>query len=344
MKIPGLKTVISEMVKAKSPITPMIWGKHGIGKSSIVEQVAKDLGMNCITIMLSQREAVDLLGVLYTKEDKDLGISVTASHPPDWFVTALKKGNLILFLDEFNLARREVMAASFELVLSKKLNNIQLPDNVFIVCAGNPEDERYNVTPMSDALIDRFLHIKADPDLDSWMDWAKNNIDGSIREFLRATPNAAYTIDGKDQAFPIKLKHSFRSWARANQLLKLNLADDLLLECLEGVVGSEIAFQYMKFCKESLEKPLTGIEMQDKDLAVAKLSGWTNGNEIRMDLISASFENLMELLPLNAPQKEMNAYMDHYAHLLDFIPQDLAQTLDDKVTEKALGQLTEKLE
>lgn len=344
MKIKELKTTLTAMIKNQSPVTPMIWGKHGIGKSSIVEQVAKDLGMNCICIMLSQREAVDLLGVLYTKEDKELGISVTDSHPPAWFVTALKKGNLVLFLDEFNLARREVMAASFELVLSKRLNNIQLPDSVFIVCAGNPEDERYNVTPMSDALVDRFLHIKADPDLDSWMDWAKDNVDTSIREFLRSAPNAAYTVDNKDAAFPITIKHSFRSWARVNEVLKLKLADDILLECLQGIVGQDIGLQFVKFLKENLDKPLTAKEMKDLSKAEAKLKEWSTGTDLRMDLISASVENLMESLPKADDFEGIDSFMDYFEKILDMIPEDLAQALDEKVSEKALEQVAEKLE
>lgn len=344
MKIKELKNTLLAMIKAKTPVTPMIWGKHGIGKSAIVESVAKELGMECMVITLSQREAVDLLGVLYTKEDKELDMSVSSTHPPEFFAKACAKGNLVLFLDEFNLARREVMAAAFELVYARRLNNVKLPDSVFIVCAGNPEDSRYNTTPMSDALIDRFVHIKAEPDLDTWMEWANSNVDKSIREFLRANPNAAFHIDGKDGAFPIVLKHSLRSWARVNDLIKTGLSDENLLECTQGVVGQDIGLAYLKFCKETLDKPLTTEEMQDLEKATAKMKQWQTGSDIRMDLLSASVENLMDALPKPDNQTAIDSYMDHFEKILDMLPEDLAESLDHKITEKLLEAKAAELE
>jgi MoxR-like ATPase len=146
MNISTVKEVLTAMMNDKTPVTPFLWGRHGIGKSAAVHQAAKALGRRVLDIRISQKEAVDIAGMLYIYEDHELGMSVTSSHPPDWFANALAKGNVVVFFDEMNQGTKEVQNASFEIVLDRKLNNKPLPDSVFIVAAGNPEDDRYSTT------------------------------------------------------------------------------------------------------------------------------------------------------------------------------------------------------
>lgn len=40
-----------------------IWGAPGIGKSAIVEQFAKDLGLECVSLLGSQLAPEDIIGV-----------------------------------------------------------------------------------------------------------------------------------------------------------------------------------------------------------------------------------------------------------------------------------------
>ncbi len=251
MNLTDTKTLLTEMITNKCLVTPYLWGAHGLGKSSIVREVAKDLGYNCITLILSQREAIDLQGMLYTYKDEISGISATSSHPPEWFLNAMNNGKTILFLDEFNQARKEVLNASFQLVLDRELNGRKLPDDVFILCASNPCDDRYDVTELSESLVDRFLHLQVTPDVKGWLNYAKGNpnFDPKVVKFLEASPNALRHEDDRDNTFPVKIKHSERSWERLSRINKLNLPVNIKLECFRGIVGTDLALLFMQLRK-----------------------------------------------------------------------------------------------
>ena len=300
--------------------TPMLWGQHGIGKSAIVQQVGAELGYKVLTVILSQKEAVDLSGVLYTFEDASLGQSVTSAHPPQWFAEAVKNGKLILFLDEFNMARREVLNAAFELVLDRRLNNIKLPDSVFIVAAGNPEDERYDVTPLSESLRDRLMHIQVQPDVSAWAEWANTNnaIHPDVLAFVQATPSAAFAEDEKNIKFPVEIKHSLRSWERLSSIHKLALPQEIKFECYRGIVGIEIATAFMRSVAGE-DLPLTSKEILKRDKKTqAKIKKWASNG--RIDLLSTSTQNLIdELKSATAIEDSENVI----AFVLD-LPKDLA--------------------
>lgn len=325
MNTNNLKTLLKTMIQQNVTVaTPMLWGQHGIGKSQVVAQVGKELGYKVLDIRLSQKEAIDLSGVLYTFEDKELGQSVTASHAPQWFAEAVKRGKLILFLDEFNMARREVLNAAFELVLDRRLNNIKLPDDVFIVCAGNPEDDRYDVTPMSESLRDRLMHIHVQPDVASWMNWATTSgntaIHPDVLAFIQATPGAATADDEKNRKFPVEIKHSLRSWERLSAVHKLSLPQEIKFECFRGIVGVEIATAFIRTIAGE-ELPLTADELINRERkTVAKIKKWVTSG--RMDLLSASTQNLInhvkdDIVVNPAHVKSVIAY------ILD-LPKDLA--------------------
>ncbi|WP_046110849.1 AAA family ATPase [Aquincola tertiaricarbonis] len=47
-----------------APVRPVfIWGPPGIGKSSLVEQFAQDLGLECVSLLGSQLALEDLIGI-----------------------------------------------------------------------------------------------------------------------------------------------------------------------------------------------------------------------------------------------------------------------------------------
>lgn len=323
MNTKNLKTLLKTMITSKvTNATPMLWGQHGIGKSAVVQQVGAEMGYKVLTVILSQKEAVDLCGVLYTYQDDELGQSVTSAHPPKWFAEAVKQGKLILFLDEFNMARREVLNAAFELVLDRRLNNIKLPESVFIACAGNPEDDRYDVTPLSESLRDRLMHIQVQPDVSAWSEWASTSgntaIHSDVLAFIQATPSAAYADDEKNLKFPVEIKHSLRSWERLSAIHKLDLPQEIKFECYRGIVGLEIATAFIRSCAGE-DLPLTAKEIQKRDKkTVAKVTKWiANG---RMDLLSTSVSNLIADLKDDTKTSES----DNVIEFVLSLPKDLA--------------------
>ena len=69
--------LISRIIKTKIPF--FIHGEPGIGKSDVVEQLAKATNMRLVVQMLSQMDATDLRGLQFVDTEKN----VTVNYPPE---------------------------------------------------------------------------------------------------------------------------------------------------------------------------------------------------------------------------------------------------------------------
>ena len=69
--------VIQPIINARFPV--LIRGRHGIGKSTLVYQKAKELGMPVVERRASQMTEGDLVGLPSVEGES------TRFNPPDWF-------------------------------------------------------------------------------------------------------------------------------------------------------------------------------------------------------------------------------------------------------------------
>ncbi len=58
-----LKTYLNQIVKQNIKISTMIWGAPGIGKSSIVSQIAQENNIDFVDVRLSQLAPTYLIGL-----------------------------------------------------------------------------------------------------------------------------------------------------------------------------------------------------------------------------------------------------------------------------------------
>ena len=94
----------------------MLTGRHGIGKSQILTKYFESAGMTVKTLFLGQMsDPGDLLGL----PSKDEATGKTIFMPPYWF--PLDGKPIVLFLDELNRARPEILQTVMDLVLNRKL-------------------------------------------------------------------------------------------------------------------------------------------------------------------------------------------------------------------------------
>lgn len=73
-----LKTYLNQLVNKRLQISTMIWGAPGIGKSSIVAQVAQEDDIDFVDVRLSQLAPTDLRG-LPVAED-----GISKWYPPEF--------------------------------------------------------------------------------------------------------------------------------------------------------------------------------------------------------------------------------------------------------------------
>lgn len=299
MELKNVKQALPVLLNAD--ITALLIGSHGVGKTESVKQFAKENGFFIKVINLnSMGDSGDLLG-LPTFEKDSLGNDVaTRFITPDWvkeiidYATENPESKAIIYLDEINRARRDILQAVFSLVLEKRIHMIQFPSNVGIIAAMNPNTGDYVVTDISDsAFMDRFLHIKVTPSADEWLAYAKHTKhDDSIVSFLSTQKDL---LDATTEDFNLdEVKPSRRSWSAVDRLLKANPPQELVRELMFGLVGTAATIAYEEHTK-TLEKPLSAEDILIRfDQSVHKIQGYIK--EHKIDLLEKTGNDVSSYL------------------------------------------------
>ena len=102
----------------------MVWGAPGLGKSSILKDVAKELGIGFIDVRLAQREPVDIRGLPVPGKD---GVKwlVASEWPRD------PKSRGIILFDEITAADRSLqVAAMMSSALANRFLHVEMQEDV----------------------------------------------------------------------------------------------------------------------------------------------------------------------------------------------------------------------
>ncbi|GHT54265.1 hypothetical protein AGMMS49982_18670 [Bacteroidia bacterium] len=179
----GVKINTTELLSVLE-ITPshhniMLVGKHGIGKSRIIEDYFTERGKRVVTLFLGQMsDPGDIIGLPVL----DGAINKTVFRPPYWFPEDGQP--IVLFLDELNRARPEILQTVMDLTLNKTLAGKKLPEGSQIISAVN-EGEEYQLTDLDPALVSRFNIYFFAPTPAEWLLWAaKNKLDARVIDFI----------------------------------------------------------------------------------------------------------------------------------------------------------------
>lgn len=223
-----LTPYLSSLVKNQLQLSLMLWGPPGIGKSSIVAEVAKQNGLELVDLRLSQLAPTDLRGLPVA----DNGLS--RWFPPEFLPT---KGVGILFLDAINMAPPTMQGIAQQLILDRKVGSYRVPEGWFIWAAGNRKSDRAAVFEMPSALANRFIHLDLVPDFDSFKAWGfRAGLSEQVLAFLAFRPSLMHQIDTQRPAWP-----SPRSWLMAHQLRSAGLS-------VEPAIGPAAAGEFEAFC------------------------------------------------------------------------------------------------
>lgn len=333
MLISDAKKLLKEMISKKIHVSTVLWGPAGIGKSQMVFQVAKEMGYKIIDLRLSQKEAVDVGGMPYTKDfdDKD---KVLGHYLPEWFMQAKKEGKTILFLDELNRAKPDTLQAIFELALDRKLNGEYLPDDVHIVVACNPANSKYDTIEFDDALTSRFMHIQVRTSVESWLEWATgDDSDGTpkvhkdVIRYIKKDPSALNIEDAEDMVFPIadeKIRPKPRLWEFVSKLEELEeVSNSIKRECVRGLIGTTFMPAYFA-SKVDRNSPITLEEVlemtEDKnDPTRLKVKDFSSGERPRQDLLEVTCNDIVK-----SKDKIPQELREKVLEFLSIIPADKA--------------------
>ncbi len=214
----------------------MLTGRHGIGKSEILSAYFGRQGMPVIALFLGQMsDPGDLIGL----PNKDAKTGKTVFLPPYWF--PMDGRPVVLFLDELNRARPEVLQTIMDLALNRRLAGRELPPGSRIISAVNVGEE-YQLTDLDPALVSRFNIYNFRPTAEEWTLWAAGaGVDERVIEFISGNPSL---LDGDDMAEGDNLDKTpdRRAWKRVSDLISgVSKPTSLHKKLLAGTIGVKAA-------------------------------------------------------------------------------------------------------
>ena len=244
-----LEKVITVFGKSPSATLPsvFIWGPPGIGKSTVVKNLAEKLNIGFVDVRLSQLAPTDLRGLpSIDKQSKVL----------EWiapkFLPRERDSKGILFLDEFNMATGSLQGIAQQLILDRCVGDYILPEGWVIVGAGNRSSDRAAVNEMPSPVANRFLHFDATAELSEFKDLVFNHFgfsddtSAAIAGFLNFRPEMLHKNSNKRTNMPAW--PSPRTWQMAGHLHDADLD-------VAHAIGGEAATQFKAFLKLKTQLP-----------------------------------------------------------------------------------------
>lgn len=237
----------------------MLVGRHGIGKSEILTHYYNTRGMKVVPLFLGQMsDPGDLIGIPRTTDAQ--ASSRTEFIPPYWWPADGEK--IVLFLDELNRARPELLQTVMDLVLNRTLAGRHLPEGSRIIAAVNEGDE-YQLSHLDPALVSRFNVYEFRPTVQEWLQWAEETgVDKRVTRFITLQGHWLDGIEGQAAGIDTGLDKTpdRRAWKRLSDCIEpLHDIEDEDIDLLAGIIGPQAAASFMGSLKG--HAILTGAEV-----------------------------------------------------------------------------------
>lgn len=175
-------------------VAPFLLGQPGIGKSSAIRALEKELDAKTFTIQINQlADRSDLTGQrpIKTTDENGKDHYSLAFFPHVDIQNAIDYANehpdklAIIFLDELNRATADITSAAISFITERRIGGITFPDNIRFVAAGNDEG---NVTSLDSATRTRFMFIKIIPDAMTFLS-VVSDLNPFIKDIISKKPS-----------------------------------------------------------------------------------------------------------------------------------------------------------
>lgn len=157
-------TVTTVLVAAgHAGVTPCLWGPPGVGKSSLIEQLAVDLDRAPFEpVIAAFCEPSDIQGLPVVTPD---GVKF---DPPAWGRRVSEAGRGTVLFDELTGCEQATQQAAMRTIFNRRVADLVLGPDVWIFAAANPPDMAANGHDLTPPMANRLLHVDFTPSVESW--------------------------------------------------------------------------------------------------------------------------------------------------------------------------------
>ena len=181
-------------------------GAPGIGKTAVMEQVARELEVGLVSYSMTHHTRQSALGLPRIEHRAFEGFEYDASEYTmseivaalyDYMArTGLRTG--ILFLDEINCVSETLYPSMLQFLQFKTFGKHKVPEGWVVVCAGNPPEYNRSVHEFDIVTLDRMREIDVEPDYAAWKDYASSaGLHPVVTTFLEAKRDCFYKVESR---------------------------------------------------------------------------------------------------------------------------------------------------
>jgi hypothetical protein len=274
-------------------------GAPGIGKTAIMEQIARELGVALVSYSMTHHTRQSALGLPFIVRKNFGGVEydvseytmseIIASVYDMIETTNIKEG--ILFLDEINCVSETLTPSMLQFLQFKIFGRHRVPDGWIVVTAGNPPEYNKSVREFDIVTMDRLKQIRVEPEFNVWKEYAyQQGMHPSVLTYLEIKNSHFYSVETTAEG---KRFVTARGWDDLSQMIKLYEkhgleADEKLIE--QYIQNQKIAKDFAAYY-DLFNKYKSDYQIQDI------LSG-NAAAEIKQRSRAARFDERLALLGL----------------------------------------------
>lgn len=261
----GTKKAIEIALKANTPL--MITGSGGMGKSSIIKQVADTFNLEVIDIRLSQVLPMDLLGFPKDVNNRMEYLPI-ANIPLENDPLPQGKDGWLLLLDEMNQADKYIQGAAYKLLLDRQIGKYNLHPNIRIICAGNRIQDMAVVNKLVSPMKTRLTHIEMYINNKEFLNYVSNQVSKGtwsdlVYAFLNFKPEHINNFDPQVETITYAVPRTWEMLCKQIQAGLLDLDINIYTPIVCGIVGETAGIDFVSFLE--VFKELPSIQEIEKD-------------------------------------------------------------------------------
>lgn len=259
-----LKSTVTNLIGARRPV--MIEGSPGLGKTQIVQQIARERSLGFVQLHAPLMQPEDY-GMPIVNANRD---GVTFAVPDKFPMEGSSHPDQgVLLIDELPQADNAGQKILANLIQERELHGRKLKPGWSIVATGNRQQDRAGANRILSHLRNRVTTLEFEAHLDDWCDWALNDgVDPTVVGFVRFKPALLSAPDNKQEIYPTP-----RAWVEgvSNIIGKVDAKAEY--ECFRGAVGEGAASEFTAFLRiyRDLPDPDRVIENPDRAAVPTKM-------------------------------------------------------------------------